>query len=158
VEAKRTLNTGDTQDHIIKNDTDFRAPPPPTRIIAAWGDTESLSYHGENRASNAVRIFADPSSSSSESDALLDVITKNADGYFDVLVDAYQIPAEETSYKYLYKTFDGSNQEFGNKKDLTMMGVTPIISAETREFVHHINVSLIPVVRRRETLPSTMGT
>ncbi len=78
VEATRMLNTGDTQDHIIKNDTDFQAPP--TRIIAAWGDTESLSYHGENRASNAVRIFADPSSSSSESDALLDVITKNADG------------------------------------------------------------------------------
>jgi hypothetical protein len=74
----------------------------------------------------------------------LDVITKNADGYFDVLVDAYQIPAEETSYKYLCKTYDGSNEEFGNKKDLTMMGVTPIISAETREFVHHINVSLIP--------------
>ena len=74
------LNTGDTQDHIIKNDTDFRAPP--TRIIAAWGDTESLSYHGENRASNAVRIIADPSSSSSESDAFF---------FFNTVMIAFRI-------------------------------------------------------------------
>jgi len=53
VEVRRKLDTGDTQDHAIKNDIDFWVPP--TRLIAAWGDSESVSYHGENRASTSIR-------------------------------------------------------------------------------------------------------
>jgi dopamine beta-monooxygenase len=152
VEATRKLDTGDTQDHIIKNDKDFSVAP--TRIIAAWGDAEFVSYHGDNKARNSVRIFADPSSSSSESDALLDVMSKNADGYFDVLVDAYEIPAEETNYKYLCKSYDELKQQFGNEaNDVTMIGATPIITEETREFVHHFIVFLIPSCEEVEGTP-----
>jgi hypothetical protein len=142
VEATRKLNTGDTQDHIIKNDKELWVAS--TRIISAWGDTESVSYHGENRARNSVRLFADPSTSSSELDALLDVLVKDADGYFDVLADAYEIPAQETEFKYLCKSYDELKQQFGNETDVTMIGVTPVITEETREFVHHFIVLLIP--------------
>ncbi|KAL7433032.1 hypothetical protein ACHAXM_003380 [Skeletonema potamos] len=142
VEATRKLNTGDTQDRVIKNDRELWVAS--TRIIAAWGDTESVSYHGENRARTSVRIFADPSSSSSEFDAFLGVLAKNADGYFDVLADAYEIPAQETKFKYLCKSYDELTEQFGNETDVTMIGATPIVTEETREFVHHFIVLLIP--------------
>jgi hypothetical protein len=142
VEVRRKLDTGDTQDHAIKNDIDFWVPP--TRLIAAWGDSESVSYHGENRASTSVRIFADPTVASSgsmtESEALTKEIEKSADGFFDVTEDSYEIPSEETKYKYVCKTYDELKEQFGNETDVTMVGATPIITEETREFVHHFVV------------------
>ena len=45
VEATRKINTGDTQDNALKNDKELWGAP--TRIIAAWGDDEALTYHGD---------------------------------------------------------------------------------------------------------------
>jgi hypothetical protein len=98
VEATRKINTGDTQDNALKNDKELWGAP--TRIIAAWGDTEDMTYHGDNRSSSSVRIFADPTSNSLESDAVMDVLEKNSDGYFDVVNDDFEIPAKETDYQF----------------------------------------------------------
>jgi len=145
VEATRKLDTGDTQDNTIRNDSELWGPP--SRIIAAWGDMEFVSYHGDNRARASVRFFADPSSSSSESDVLLDVLEKKSDGYFDVVHDAYDIPAQRTTYKFLCKSFDELKDQFvsgGSNTDVIMIGATPIITKEARQFVHHYIVTAIP--------------
>ena len=142
VEAKRPIDTQDTQDNIIKNDKELWGAP--SRVIAAWGDSESLSYHGDNRASSSVRIFADASSSNSESEALLDLFAENSDGYFDVVQENYEIPADETKYYYLCKTYDELKEQFGDLDEVTMIGATPVIPEETRQFVHHFVVTTTP--------------
>jgi len=142
-EATRKLDTGDTQDNTLKNDKELWGAP--SRIIAAWGDTEFMSYHGDNRSSSSVRLFADPSFSTSESEALLDMLEKHSDGYFDVVNDAFEIPAQETKYKYLCKSYDELKEQFGgDTTDITMIGATPIITEKTRQFVHHFIVMAVP--------------
>jgi hypothetical protein len=149
VEATRKLSTGDTQDHVIRNDKDL--PIAPTRFIAAWGDSESISYHGENKARTSLRIFADPSSSSSsESEALLEVISESTDGYFDVLEDGYEIPKSDTTYRENCKTYNELKNQFGIKSDLTMIAVTPVITEETRAFIHHFTVYLVPDCKAKD--------
>jgi len=146
VEARRRIDTGDGQDHVLKNDREMWNAP--SRIIAAWGDTDEVSYHGDNRASSSVRLFADPSSTTSSSSGLetLDVsLEKNADGYFDVVNDDYQIPAEETTYEYVCRSYDELKEQFGGEMtDITMIGATPIITEETRQFIHHFIVISLP--------------
>ena len=143
VEATRKITTGDTQDNALKNDKELWGAP--TRLIAAWGDTEEMSYHGDNRSSSSVRIFADPSSNSLESDAVVNALEKNSDGYFDVVNGAYEIPARETDYEYICKSYDELKEQFGgDMTDITMIAATPIITEETRQFVHHFIAMAIP--------------
>mmetsp|Transcript_10951 Transcript_10951/g.18178 ORF Transcript_10951/g.18178 Transcript_10951/m.18178 type:complete len:618 (-) Transcript_10951:1445-3298(-) len=143
VEATRKITTGDTQDNALKNDKELWGAP--TRLIAAWGDTEEMSYHGDNRSSSSVRIFADPSSNSLESDAVVNALEKNSDGYFDVVNGAYEIPARETYYEYICKSYDELKEQFGgDMTDITMIAATPIITEETRQFVHHFIAMAIP--------------
>ncbi len=144
VEATRRIDTRDAQDHVLKNDKDLWSVA--SRIIAAWGDTEVMSYHGDNRSSSSVRFFADPSSSGFKSNASpLDVLEKNADGHFDVVND-YEVLAEETRYEYVCRSYDELKELFGggDENDVTMIGATPIITEETRQFVHHFMVMTIP--------------
>lgn len=150
VEATRRIDTGDGQDHVLKNDKELWGAP--SRIIAAWGDTNVMSYHGDNRSSASVRLFADPSTTSSslsgleEEKAVWDALEKNSDGYFDVVNDDYPIPVEETTYEYVCKSYDELKEQFGEGEmtDFTMIGATPIITEETRQFVHHFIVVAIP--------------
>jgi len=152
VEATRRIDTGDGQDNSLKNDRELWNAA--SRIIAAWGDTDVMSYHGDNRSSSSVRLFADPSTSSSSSsdldgeEALDDFLEKNSDGYFDVVNDAYTIPAEETKYEYVCRSYDELKEQFGGGGEMTdtitMIGATPIITEETRQFVHHFIVMATP--------------
>jgi len=97
VEVSRLLDTHDTQDHALKDDSAISTPP--TRLIAAWGDDSAVSYHGENKARSSVRLFA------TDSTPLEEILSEASDGYFDVLQDMYEIPSNETTYYELCKTF-----------------------------------------------------
>lgn len=81
VQMSRLLDTKDKQDHSIKNDLELWSPP--TRIIAAWGSSDNVSFHGQNNARGSVRIFATHSNELSEMEALLETLEKGSDGYFD---------------------------------------------------------------------------
>eukprot|EP00986_Skeletonema_menzelii_P000359 scaffold101_cov80-Skeletonema_menzelii.AAC.15 len=113
------------------------------RKIISWSCMETY-----NRSKSSVRIFADPSSSTSEPDAILDVLEKNSDGYFDVVNDAYEIPAKETTYEYVCKSYDELKQQFGKDTDVTIIATTSIITEETRQFVHHFNVAALPSCKK----------
>lgn len=115
VEMSRLLDTQDSQDHVLKDDADIWRPP--TRIIAAWGDDSTVSYHGKNKARTAVRIFA------SEATVVDDVLSEASDGYFDVVQEDFEIPTNETYYHELCKTFDelsGALPE--GQSNVTMIG------------------------------------
>jgi hypothetical protein len=55
-EATRKLDTFDQQDKTIIPDADPAIPQ--HRIIAAWGDSEEIAYHGTNVARGSVRFYA----------------------------------------------------------------------------------------------------
>ena len=123
VEMSRLIKTEDSQDRAIMTDIDLWAAP--TRIIVAWGDDESVSYHGAKRARGSVRIFANYTGEVTESRALLDALEVESDGFFDVVQDQYDIPASETTYHNLCKSFDELNLELLQGQSMvTMIGGT----------------------------------
>jgi len=142
LEMKRALDTGDAQDHKILYDKDLWIPP--TRLIAAWGDSSSVGYHGLNRARNSVRIFDDSSDSSlSLAEVLGATLESNSDGFFEVREDNYQIPATDTEYHYRCRTASSIRAELNLGDDtVTAIGAVPVISPETIQFVHHFTVYL----------------
>ncbi|KAL7426091.1 hypothetical protein ACHAXH_000230, partial [Discostella pseudostelligera] len=133
VEMIRLLDTNDTQDHALKDDSEISTPP--TRLIAAWGDDSAVSYHGENKARGSVRLFA------TDSTPLEEILSEASDGYFDVLQNMYEIPSNETTYHSLCKTFDelsGALPE--GTSNVTMIGAIPIV--DQVDNVHHFVVYL----------------
>ena len=57
-EIERDLDTGDNMDHPFHDDTNLMSVG--TRMIAAWGDTGEMHYHGpDNRLQANVRLFSD---------------------------------------------------------------------------------------------------
>jgi len=135
VEFSRKLDTGDDQDHAINNDDDLWLAP--TRFIAAWGHTGSISYHGQKKARTAVRLFA--SSNEDESVALVHTLEAGSGGLsFEVREDDYEIPAADTTYHTVCKTFDELNLELPQGQSrVTMIGGVPVIDEDTAQFLHH---------------------
>ena len=133
LEVSRKLDTGDSQDHKIMDDSGgFVAP---TRLIAAWGDTPTISYHGTNAARNSVRLFANDSVGVKE--ALATQLNSAAEGFFD-LADktGIEIPAEETAYIDVCRTADEILQGIGvSETPLTIIGAMPGVTEENKAFV-----------------------
>ena len=147
IETSRKLDTGDPQDHKIMNDEMLWVAP--HRLISAWGDTEDVEYHGNNRGRITVRLFLN-SSSNSSLQALREFLEARSDGYFEVREANYEIPARRTTYHEVCKTFSEVLEEISevleekgveNQDTLTMLGAIPVISEETAPYVHHFVVS-----------------
>ena len=81
VEFSRLLDTQDNQDLSIKNDVNLWSPA--TRIIAAWGDSDDVSYHGQKKARGSVHLFATHSNELSELEAQVETLRDPnvSDGY-----------------------------------------------------------------------------
>jgi len=141
VEMSRLLNTKDGQDHAIKNDTDLWAAP--TRFIAAWGDHDSVSYHGQKKSRSSVRLFANHSNDLTEMQVLLETLEEGSDGYFDFVEDDFDVPPVETYYHDSCRTFEEFNIDLPEGQSMiTMIGAVPILDEETAQFVHHFAVYL----------------
>jgi hypothetical protein len=139
LEMKRALDTGDAQDHKISNDKELWIPP--SRLIAAWGDSQYVGYHGLNRARNAVRLFDDSESTMSSAQKLENSLVAETDGYFDLKEDNFEIPATGTTYHYVCKHANDIKSELDiDQEMLTMIGAVPVLSTDTAQFVHHFTV------------------
>lgn len=140
VEFSRKLDTGDDQDHAIKNDDNLWLAP--TRLIAAWGHTGSISYHGQKKARKAVRLFA--SSNEDEASVLIDTLEAGSGGLsFELRENDYEIPADDTTYHTVCKTFDELNLDLPPGPSMvTMIGGVPVINEDTAQFLHHFMVYL----------------
>lgn len=134
VKLSRKLDTGDPQDWPINQDDEMWNAP--TRLIAAWGNEGTVSYHaGGNMARGLVRVYAQE-----EYAALEDLLTEQSDGYFDVRASDFEIPPRETKYQEFCKSFDELGIDDANSGSIMMIGALPMITDETRAHVHHFTV------------------
>ena len=87
-EARRKLDTGDPQDNKVIQDANPSIPP--HRIVAAWGNSAEVSYHGANVARGAVRFYT---AGTDEDSAFEKNMMTNAEGSFMVQAKNYTIPS-----------------------------------------------------------------
>jgi len=91
VEATRPLRTDDNEDWELADDSEFQQGH---AFIAAWGDSETISYHGAKRTSGRIQLFG-----SAPVDRL--ALIRAADSGIvesDILHTDNPIPARPTTY------------------------------------------------------------
>ena len=94
VEAFRLLDTMDPQDTKITNDSWPAIDG--TKVIAAWGDSAYIEYHGAaNRVTGEVRFFSPP-----PADPLAAIKADPTVKSFEVVQLNFSIPASPTTYAY----------------------------------------------------------
>jgi hypothetical protein len=111
---------------------------PSSRIIAAWGDTPAVGYHGNNRARGAVRWFADRD----ERAVFQETMQTGAEGSFELRASDYPIKLMDTEYAlFCISREDILAQGAPDVEKLTIVGFEPIVDDDTRAFVHHFIVN-----------------
>ncbi len=78
---------------------EFHAGAQPTRLIVAWGDTESISYHQANVAKGEVILFGGPENADAE--PLAEVKSSPEVLYFDVTTVGFSMWATPYSPQFL---------------------------------------------------------
>ncbi|KAG7357085.1 copper type II ascorbate-dependent monooxygenase [Nitzschia inconspicua] len=135
-ETKRLLNTNDPQDKPIIDDSSTIISP--HRAIAAWGDSEEMSYHGLNRARGAIRFHGQ-----GDEESTFRTSMEVADGSVDLLARNFTIPTEET----IYESFCFTRQELidqgliDTQDKLNIIGWEPLVQAGNEAYVHHYVVT-----------------
>jgi hypothetical protein len=135
-ETKRLLNTNDPQDKPIVDDSSTIVPA--HRAIAAWGDSEEMSYHGLNRARGAVRFHG-----IGDEDTTFKAAMVVAEGSVDLLAGNFTIPSESTTYH----TFCFSRQDLidrgliDSQEKLNIIGWEPLVQSGNEPYVHHYIVT-----------------
>ena len=134
-EAERLLDTGDAMDRPIGFDGEFVIPP--HRVIAAWGDTPTVSYHGDNRARSALRFYPAHGNSGREEDVFADEMAQEAEGYIDLLMPDHPISLDETEYVDLCFSYqDLINLGMPADVPLHIIGFEPVI--DSARHLHHL--------------------
>ena len=139
VEVKRQLNTFDTQDIPIVNDLELWSAP--TRIIAAWGTTPTVSYHGTNKARASIRLFAQSEDGVNDGIGLREVLETTADGMFEVMEENYVIPNVETTYHDICRTYEElfPDADPNDTDGVALIGATPFFSDDTEQYLQHFH-------------------
>ena len=156
IEVKRAFDTFDSQDIPIVNDEELWSAP--TRIIAAWGDGQMVSYHGQNKARASIRLFSDVDESVDDGVELREELESQADGYFEVGEVDYVIPAEETTYHDICATYDDLfDKESQDDDGVAMIGAAPFFSEDTEQYLKHFHHFTVYVAESCESsFPRTM--
>jgi DOMON domain len=130
VEVRRQLDTKDSQDWPIHNDANIEIPL--SRIIAVWGDSVNVGYHGAKTARSTLRWYG---FGKDELSHFHDTMEEKAVGSFMFVQDEYNIPPEETLYiRFCISANQMREQGVPIAEGATIIGLEPII---TTPFVHH---------------------
>jgi hypothetical protein len=140
-QGHRPLVTDDTQDYTIVSDADLVIPP--HRVIAAWGDTDRIAYHGRsNVARGAVRFFV---TAGEEVDFAAEMSTQSTGSFF-VSATNHPLALQETDYvDFCFSKADLLAQGLPDQA-LHVVAFEPIVTPETEKYVHHFVVSATPNV------------
>ena len=137
-EVTRLLDTGDSFDRAIIDDSDVFVAP--HRVIAAWGDTETMSYHGvDNRVRSSIRLHPrQGGSDESETAAFQKSMGEESEGNFELRAVDYAVKPIETEYvNFCFTNADLVRLGMPANADLHVVGIEPIIDQDSKEFVHH---------------------
>lgn len=138
-EATRRLDTNDTQDRAIIDDRNSLVPP--TRVIAAWGDTSEPSYHGPNTARASVRFF-ESESTTDELEAFAKNMQNESEGNFTIQATNFSVPLEITHYqRFCLSRADLLAMNVPIDKALHTIGIEPILDPRGKQYVHHFVVA-----------------
>ncbi|CAM9357906.1 unnamed protein product, partial [Ascophyllum nodosum] len=129
-EAERALETGDSQDRAFTDDSAEGASP--TTLIAAWGNTESISYHENNFAQGQVIMFGGVENSNS--DPLLGISSSPSVSFFDITAKNFTIPTGRTWYEDTYLLAS----ELPTLDEYHVIGFEAIVQNTTSKYVHHL--------------------
>ena len=135
VEALRALNTNDPQDIPLTNDSWPAIDA--TRIIAAWGNSSSIQYHGlTDRVAAQVRFFGSP-----PTDPLAALKADPSILTFAVLQSQYSIPLATTTYYHQclpLSTVHGGTIPTASTRHVVAVEYVPDTSESSLGNVHHL--------------------
>ena len=133
--AQRLLNTGDTQDRAIIDDSSTIVAA--SRVIAAWGDSDTPSFHGSNSARGSIRFFGTSETIDIQT-YFAQSMAKEAEGNFTVSAQDFTIPAIETTYQlFCFSLEDLIDRGVPMNDDLHTIGFEPIVQSGNSKYVHH---------------------
>jgi hypothetical protein len=143
-EAKRLLNTSDTQDRVIIDDSLVLVPP--TRVIAAWGNTSEPSYHGQSTARGSIRFFG-TSDVTDEEEYFAQSMANEAEGNFTIAARGFIIPSDDvTTYQWFcFSREDLLEMGVPLDEDLHTIGMEPLIAPSSKKYVHHFILYASPL-------------
>ena len=135
-EAQRLLSTGDTQDRVIIDDSSAMVAA--TRVIAAWGDSDTPSFHGSNAARGSIRFFG-TSETTDIQNYFEQAMAKESEGNFTVSAQSFVIPSNVVT---TYQLFCFSREDLVDlgvpiDNDLHTIGFEPIVQNGNSKYVHH---------------------
>jgi Copper type II ascorbate-dependent monooxygenase, N-terminal domain len=108
---------------------------PAQRVIAAWGDSDTIQNHMTNRARSAVRWFG----AVDEQTSFRKLMKEQASGFFDMSFGNYTIPAAETTYvDFCYNWGpDFVPQGVPADSNIVLIGAEMILDPITGPYIHH---------------------
>ena len=130
-EGVRLLDTGDTQDRPIVDDSTVDVAA--HRIIAAWGDTLVPGNHGpDSRVRSALRFHGDGNVED------LTAVEAEAEGVLLLGAVDYPVKPIETEYaNFCFSTADLNDMGMPNNTELHSIAFEPIIDPRGEKYVHH---------------------
>ena len=160
VQVTRLLDTLDSQDKALTI-ADGQVSDIPSRVIAAWGDTPRIGYHGNKWVSGTVRWYAPPSANSVMGDSNPDpffehtALSVSSKGSVVLLTDGYNVThAIQETANSADGTFATSHEAsfcFSHKEllakglpmtapYLALSGVRVRVDERTKHLVHEISM------------------
>ncbi|CAN0512619.1 unnamed protein product, partial [Ectocarpus sp. 12 AP-2014] len=130
-EAERALDTEDDQDRVFSDDSFEGAQP--TRLLAAWGDSDTVGYHDGNFAKGQVVMFGG-SENDDAADPVLEVKTSEDVQFFDAAPKNFSIPTVRTWYEDTCITAS----ELPDLDEYHVIAFEGLLQADTAEYVHHL--------------------
>lgn len=146
-EGRRKLDTGDSRDFAIVQDSDIAVPA--HRVIAAWGDSETIGYHGRNVGRGAIRfheMVAISTQTQGDTDTQapatndFDAMVQAATANFFLGAKEFVIPTDETTYELFCLTKNDILAQGVPDQELHVIAFEPILTPETEKYVHHFTI------------------
>ena len=134
VEGVRKFDTKDSQDRDVIYDAEgFMIAQ---KIIAAWGnDTDTMSYHGRNRARGALRWFG----TDEEVITFQKEMMAEATGFFELSVANYSIKTIDTEYVHFCFNWDTDivPQGLNSSGNVALIAIEMVLDPIGKPYVHH---------------------
>jgi len=141
VEMTRALTSGDKADRDIVDDSAW--PLEPTKVIAAWGNQATMTYHGTaSRAQSTVRFFA-PSAPSGPIAALNANVASSEYTSFVIkpststAASTYAVPAAKTTYWEFDFPVQAASGAQNGSVPIHMVAAEAVITQGNLAYVHH---------------------
>ena len=136
-EAKRLLNTTDTQDRAIIDDTQYIIPS--TRVIAAWGNDTTPMYHNRNVARGAIRFFG-TAEMADDITFFAETMAAEAEANLTISAGNFIIPSNVTTTYARFCIYRDElllNYSVPVDEDLHVIGFEPFVQPGNTKYVHH---------------------